>query len=398
MYGLVLEGGGARGSYHIGAYQAIMEEGLEISAVAGTSIGALNGAMIVQGEYERCRELWNNIDYSMVINTNYEEIDRLKNMRLDREHLTVLSDAIRSVINSRGFDISPLKDLLNDIIDEDKILSSPLGFGMVTVNLTDFKAIKVFKEEIPKGELKNYLLASAYLPVFKSEKLGGKRYLDGAFFDNLPFGMLKSKGYNKQIIVRTHARGITRKIDADLDAIVISPAEDIGSIYEFEHDRARRNIEIGYYDGLKAIRGLRGSRYYIEPIGEEKAFNMLNRLSDNDYLRLRNLVRAPNIPDRRTLFEYIIPRTAVALGMRKDYSYEDFIIALLERKADHHNIDRFKVYSFDQLLDTVRPMIRNCGHKEQTGLIKILEKADIAALFNKEDTILEVADIFFCNK
>ena len=48
MIGLVLEGGGARGSYHIGAYRAIMEEGIEINGITGTSIGALNGAMIVR--------------------------------------------------------------------------------------------------------------------------------------------------------------------------------------------------------------------------------------------------------------------------------------------------------------------------------------------------------------
>ena len=47
MYGLVLEGGGARGAYHIGVYKAILEEGIEIGGITGTSIGALNGAMIV---------------------------------------------------------------------------------------------------------------------------------------------------------------------------------------------------------------------------------------------------------------------------------------------------------------------------------------------------------------
>ncbi|HMM69555.1 MAG TPA: patatin-like phospholipase family protein, partial [Gudongella oleilytica] len=52
MYGLVLEGGGAKGSYHVGVYKALLEEGIPIGGVAGTSIGALNGAMIVQGDFE----------------------------------------------------------------------------------------------------------------------------------------------------------------------------------------------------------------------------------------------------------------------------------------------------------------------------------------------------------
>ena len=45
-YGLVLDGGGARGAYQIGAWKALREAGVKIEAVAGTSVGALNGALI----------------------------------------------------------------------------------------------------------------------------------------------------------------------------------------------------------------------------------------------------------------------------------------------------------------------------------------------------------------
>ncbi len=79
MYGLVLEGGGAKGAYHIGAYKAIMEEGIEIKGIAGTSVGALNGgAMIVQGDFEKAYEIWHNISYSKVINASEEELKRIK--------------------------------------------------------------------------------------------------------------------------------------------------------------------------------------------------------------------------------------------------------------------------------------------------------------------------------
>lgn len=61
MYGLVLEGGGAKGSYHIGAYKAIKEMGIEIKGIAGTSVGALNGALITQGDFERAYDLWESI-------------------------------------------------------------------------------------------------------------------------------------------------------------------------------------------------------------------------------------------------------------------------------------------------------------------------------------------------
>ena len=49
-YGLVFDGGGARGAYQIGAWRALSEAGVKISAVAGTSVGALNGALVCMGD------------------------------------------------------------------------------------------------------------------------------------------------------------------------------------------------------------------------------------------------------------------------------------------------------------------------------------------------------------
>lgn len=395
MYGLVLEGGGAKGAYHIGAYKAIMEEGLEIGGVAGTSIGAINAAMIVQGDYEEAYRLWNDLKYSMVINANDEEMHRLRKLKLSKSDLRLLADKIKEVITDRGFDITPFKNLLNTYIDEEKIRNSSMDFGMVTINLTDFKPIKVFKEDIPVGELKNYLLASAYLPAFKNEKLGGKRYLDGAFYDNLPFKLLISKGYKDLIIVRTYGRGIIRKLDPNINAIVIAPSDVLGDSFAFDHETARKNIELGYYDGLKALRGLKGRKYYIEPKGEEFFFNMLVNLSDQQLKKLKKYVKNQSIPDRRSLFEYIIPRTASVLGLSKTYTYEDFILALLEKKAEALDINRFKIYTYEELLELTRckPIKIDYIYENNGRLNKLFEKVDLAALFNKEETILEIANI-----
>lgn len=50
-YGIVFDGGGARGAYQIGAWKAMREAGVKISAVAGTSVGALNGALVCMGDF-----------------------------------------------------------------------------------------------------------------------------------------------------------------------------------------------------------------------------------------------------------------------------------------------------------------------------------------------------------
>ena len=57
-YGLVLDGGGARGAYQIGAWKALTEAGVKVNAVAGTSVGALNGALICMGDVKSAEEIW----------------------------------------------------------------------------------------------------------------------------------------------------------------------------------------------------------------------------------------------------------------------------------------------------------------------------------------------------
>ena len=65
-YGVVLEGGGARGAYQIGALKAVTEAGIRIGAVAGASVGALNGAFLCMGDLKAAEELWGNLAYSQI--------------------------------------------------------------------------------------------------------------------------------------------------------------------------------------------------------------------------------------------------------------------------------------------------------------------------------------------
>ena len=400
MYGLVLEGGGARGAYHVGVYKAILEEGIEIGGITGTSIGALNGAMIVQGDYDKCYELWHNISYSMVIDNNEYEIERLKELKFEKEDLVFLANNIKTVIADRGFDITPFKKLLDKYIHEEKIRESELDFGVVTVNVTDLKSIEIFKEDIPQGEIKDYLLASAFLPVFKTEKLGGKRYLDGGFYDNLPFNMLKRKGYKNLIIVRTNARGLTRKVEFDeANAIIVSPSEDIGRTFLIDSDKVKSNIELGYYDGLKAFRKLKGKRYYIEvDQPSEYYFQLLSNLDENQVEEIKAIINTPDLPYKRLLFEYIIPKLGSVLGLSKEFTYEDFVISLLEKKAEAAKIERFKVYKFKELLDLVKMEKVSVEIKEQNDLgtiDRIIEMVDLPTLFHKEEVLLKITDIIF---
>ena len=78
-YGLVLEGGGARGAYQIGVWKALLEFGVKIKGIAGVSVGALNGALFCMGDYLKAEELWSCITYSNIMNVNEKQIRKFKN-------------------------------------------------------------------------------------------------------------------------------------------------------------------------------------------------------------------------------------------------------------------------------------------------------------------------------
>ena len=60
-YGLVLAGGGTRGAYQVGVWKALKELGINVKAIAGTSIGALNGALFLQDDFDTTVKLYEQL-------------------------------------------------------------------------------------------------------------------------------------------------------------------------------------------------------------------------------------------------------------------------------------------------------------------------------------------------
>jgi len=405
MYGIVLEGGGARGAYQIGAYKALVEEGIDVRGVAGTSVGALNGAIIAQGNFEKAYELWHDISYSKVIKANDDEIERLKKGRWRREDIFLVTQLLKGIIEEGGLDISPLKNLLKEVIDENKIRNSGKDFAIVTVSLSDFKPMELYIEDIPYGKLVDYLMASAYLPVFKREKIDGKSYLDGGVYNNLPADLLIKKGYKDLIIIRTGSFGIVKKIDfKGLNTLVISPKEDLGGILDFDKNVVRYNLKLGYFDGLKALKGLKGNKYYIEPKGEKEYFiRYLMNLEERRIENLKVIFRVnKEIPAKRALFEVIIPKLCSLLDLKVDADYDEIFLTLLENLAEIYEVERFRVYTYEKLTSAVREKI-NCDKevvdedKEEIEEIieRVIKKIDMLSIFTKNEVIKEVGKVIF---
>jgi len=248
--GLVFSGGGARGAYQIGVWKAIKALGLEprIVNVFGTSVGAINGASMLQGDLDQIVALWMQLNYESIFKDHEAMLSSANYKRKG------ILGAVKTVVKGKGIDVSPLKELLRSNLDEDRIRQSSLNFGMVVFDLKKVRPSYLLVNDIPYGELIEYVIASATFPLFQPHQIDGKRFIDGGVYDNRPLGFFKDdKKADVAICVDlTSARHIWKKkrIRPDLDVRYIIPSKLLGSPLAFTPKRILRNMEMGYEDGM----------------------------------------------------------------------------------------------------------------------------------------------------
>lgn len=246
---LVLSGGGSRGAYEAGAWQALTELGIQIDIVTGTSVGAINGAMVVQGDLDNTVRLWKEIETHMIF---------------DVPEGTQPREYAREIVFHKGAGTSGLKKLLKKYIDEETLRSAPADFGVVIVELPTFTPHYVYKEEMKPGQLLDYILASASLyPAIHSCKIDGKEYIDGGYADVMPVQMALDKGADEVIAVYLNAVGIVdrKALQATPNLTLIESKWDLGSTLIFDTDNARRIMRLGYLDAMKAYHVFDGEYY-----------------------------------------------------------------------------------------------------------------------------------------
>ena len=250
---LVLAGGGARGSYQVGVWRALMELDWHPQIITGTSVGGLNGAMFVLDLYETARDMWLTIRSRDVMELPEENAD-----------LSALHQFLRRVVKAGGMDVTPLEEIVERVLDEDALRASPIRFGLVTVEKRGLKPRELPLEEIPKGKVKDYLLASAAcFPALRAKQIDGVQFLDGGYRDNMPTGLAQKMGAEELVCVDLEGVGITLPNRTGLPSTMVRSYWELGDILHFDPDTARRNIELGYYDTLRAFGRLRGCAYAV---------------------------------------------------------------------------------------------------------------------------------------
>ena len=254
---LVLSGGGSRGAYQIGVWEALNELDVTIDMVFGTSVGSINGAMVVQGDLELSRKLWHQMETDMIF---------------DIETTGLPSDDIRAyakeIVVRGGAGTSGLGRLLREYIDEDKVRKAAADYGLVTVEFPSLEGHFLYKSDIPYGRLVDYIMASAScFPAAQKYVIGDREFIDGGYRDNLPVEMALNRGATSIIAVDLHAAGIVRhsavrkaKEVPDGFHMIESPLE-LGNFLIFDKLNTGRIMRLGYLDTMREFGVYEGERY-----------------------------------------------------------------------------------------------------------------------------------------
>ncbi len=298
---------------------------IEITAAAGASIGAVNSALIAQGDYEAAESMWKSVEAKDIITlpekmTDCEDILKLSN----------IAALTKEIYKNSGLDSSPLELLLRRVLDEDRIRKSPIALGIAAYSLSDKRETTLFREDIPNGMMIEYIMASACFPLFGPRVINKKRFIDGGVSNNMPVSMMTERGIYDIIAVNVRGIGVYKSFNtAGRNVINIKSAHPETGALEFNREGIARAIEEGYLETLKV---------FGRCLGGEYAFY------SGDYLG--------------------------ALG-----KYSSEILNGLESAARIFDIDKLRPYTVDSLTDAVMDAYNEfeCTAETEDGIIKKLD-------------------------
>lgn len=259
-WALVLGGGGGKGAYQIGVWKALQEYGVvqKITAVAGTSVGALNTGLFVQGDWEQARKIWGMVDNSSILMLDKAKyLEPLKRFQLKR----IITDG---VFSNQG-----LLSMLETHVDFEKISRSRLIAIATCSKMPELQLRKMLKRQLDPtyfrlngqtpDKIKAILLASSAIPfIFDPVEIDGSPYVDGGTADNVPIRPLYDLGYRHFIVVNLDMyHRLPREQFRDADIIEIMPAhtrtENIAGILDFSPAAIQAQTERGYKDAALTL-------------------------------------------------------------------------------------------------------------------------------------------------
>lgn len=243
--GLALGGGAVLGAAHIGALKALEEKEIEITHIAGTSIGSLIAALYAFGKSpDEIREIALELKWMKITDVSVSKFALLSNEKLGK--------------------------VVREHIGDKQIEDADIPLGIIATNISTGE-----KVVLDKGPVDRAVMASTCIPgVFTPVELEDMLLVDGGIVENVPIQTVKDLGADHVIGVDLNANYSNEKPGNILDVLInsfhftliaasklqteeadlmIKP--ELGRFNYTDTDQVRDLIEQGYKDASKALKG-----------------------------------------------------------------------------------------------------------------------------------------------
>lgn len=344
---IVLAGGGAKGAYQAGSIKALRELGYEFDIVVGTSIGALNGLLVLQQDYQALYTLWDNLTvedvmkYPITFDFSIESLVAQKNL---------MPSFFKSFVRQKGADISPLISLIKGLYNPDKAFNSPIDYGLVTVSYPELLPKVITKKEMPSDIMVDYAIASAScFPAFPIYYIEDQGYIDGGYYDNLPISLALELGAEHIITIELKNTPIHEYFLDRPSVTRIRPSSDLGKFLDFSKEAIDQRVKLGYFDTYKTFQKYKGYKYTFDVVElpiQQQTFYYESLLLVED--RLNRVSPRIILGDVQPLTNYL---------KNKIYNHtlnlDDYLVLALEATLDIYNKPFDQLYDYHTISNTV---------------------------------------------
>lgn len=313
---LVLQGGGALGSYQAGVYEGLHEAGIQIDYVSGISIGAFNTALIAgnppKDRVAKLTEFWDTIcqpQYGAPMNPFMEQT-LFNASDIMRQALSAGHAGRAMLLGQKDFfeprfppaawgghddptrvsyyDTSKLKDTLERLCDFDRINHGKLHVSVGAVNVKSGNMTYFDNQHITLRP--EHIMASGALPpAFAAVEIDGQYYWDGGLLSNTPLSrVLSERPMMDTLVFQVDLWRAQGKVPTTLgevndrvkDIRYSSRTRQITN--QLQHEKRLRRLLSQLLDDIPA--DLRATRRYcddVEQLGDDRRYNVIHMIYRN---------------------------------------------------------------------------------------------------------------------
>lgn len=384
-FGLVLGGGGSKGCYHVGVWQALNELNVHFDAVTGTSIGALVGAFYPGNRIDEVT------DFVMGMKPQEIAQDLLYMPKSFKETVAAVKPAVDFLMKYKEsrMDITPLREHFRSMFDIGVFEHSPVQYACMSWNDTKKEAHPFFKGEITRESAEDIIMASAACyPAFPKVVIDGEEYMDGMYADNVPVSLLEqiAPRLDLEVVVDLHYPEDPVNKNIQDGMIYIQPIYNPGNPLDFSPDHARRLYAQGYLDTRRLL-GLNPGHVFTFRKEDAGLIEVVDR-----YLEAQRMQLNFGLPEKENLGLQALNFTKY--GLVRDFEnplmtdYENG--RLIEALGILARLDPSRIYDFRSFLVETINRLQNQkltdadDHEYRlVEIIRRLKREEIPALFHR---------------